>query len=432
MAVFNSLTIGGINSLDYGIYITGEGVYDAPNRAVEMVEIHGRNGALILDKGHFENIEIKYPCGSFGESGKTFEQRITEFKNAVLSLKGYQRLTDTYATDVYRLASCANGFEVAPVQGGKAGEFDLVFNCKPQRFLTSGETLVTVANNGELTNPTQFDSQPVIQVEGYGTVTFNGYEIELTTQDIGTVELSRAQQFIASDESLSLNVIENEIAIDTSLLNQGDAIRVNRANIESYYANCYIYYSDDAYTWVTVSKTPSANIESVSVGSNTAYGRKNVYIQPHLKPASFVYGTASTFSGTATIDITFQKNAVSYHSIIAVTLELIYNGAGKIKMRFTRAINSDSEGIINFNNTRYFANVIWDAVGDSSQTILGHPTYIDCELGEAYKIENNQFISLNAYIDLGSDLPTLASGTNTFTKSNTITSLKVKPNWWKL
>jgi hypothetical protein len=34
MAVFKSLTFDGINSLNYGIYITGEAVYNAPERAV--------------------------------------------------------------------------------------------------------------------------------------------------------------------------------------------------------------------------------------------------------------------------------------------------------------------------------------------------------------------------------------------------------------
>ena len=40
--------------------------------------------------------------------------------------------------------------------------------------------------------------------------------------------------------------------------------------------------------------------------------------------------------------------------------------------------------------------------------------------------------SLNAYIDLGSDLPVLAPGANTITFDNTITDLKVVPRWWKI
>ena len=45
MAMMQSITFGGVNSADYGIYIGGEGVFNAPKREVEMIEIPGRNGA---------------------------------------------------------------------------------------------------------------------------------------------------------------------------------------------------------------------------------------------------------------------------------------------------------------------------------------------------------------------------------------------------
>lgn len=407
MAVFNSLTIGGINSLDYGIYITGEGVYDAPNRAVEMVEIHGRNGALILDKGHFENIEIKYPCGSFGEGNKTFEQRITEFKNAVLSLKGYQRLTDTYATDVYRLASCANGFEVAPVQGGKAGEFDLVFNCKPQRFLTSGETLVTVANNGTVTNPTAFDSQPTIQVNGYGTLTFNGYEVTIENGVMGEYELMGAFS-IAKGKSITL---------PTSGYNNGDTIIFNLTS----------HYGD----YIDVKLPSGCAVTTVSVTSGEAaiyYDSNRSHFGMDMRfndQVSATAGTASAISKTAAILVTYTSGGSTYTTNAIISSILTYKANGTVE--YTANISDTST--LNIGSARFQGASI---VVDSTVYILGNPTVIDCELGEAYKVENNQFISLNAYIDLGSDLPTLAPGTNTFTKSNTITSLKVKPNWWKL
>ena len=63
---------------------------------------------------------------------------------------------------------------------------------------------------------------------------------------------------------------------------------------------------------------------------------------------------------------------------------------------------------------------------------LGNPTYIDCDIGEAYLINAGTPISLNQYIDLGSKLPTLAPGSNAITYDNTITDLKITPRWWKV
>ena len=411
MAVFNSLTIGGINSLDYGIYITGEGVYDAPNRAVEMVEIHGRNGALILDKGHYENIEIKYPCGSFGESGKTFEQRITDFKNAVLSLRGYQRLTDTYATDVYRLASCANGFEVAPVQGGKAGEFDLVFNCKPQRFLTSGETLVTVANNGTLTNPTAFDSQPTIQVNGYGTLTFNGYTINIKDREYGLIELVK-RGAVSNDEA--------DFSLKARLFDEGNTLTIEQTTYRFVYRNTNVSSKYILASYDVTASSGDATLTVKDIGNGTAQIDLTLAEATTAAKQTSIADTVSR-----TIKFTFTpKSGVGYTEVTA-TFEVYRNYAYAVnRVRYW----------VSASLTQYATyQILYGAVTvDSTVSVLGTPTIIDCELGEVYKIEGNEIESLNAYVDIGSDLPTLASGTNTFTKSNTITSLKVKPNWWKL
>lgn len=142
MAVFNSLTFDGENSLDYGVYITGEAVYNAPERAVEMISIPGRNGAIALDQGRFENIEVTYPAGTFGDDQPEFASKIRAFRNALASRFNYIKLTDSYHPDEYRLGLYKSGLTTTPVQRSKAGEFPIVFNCKPQRFLTSGEAEV--------------------------------------------------------------------------------------------------------------------------------------------------------------------------------------------------------------------------------------------------------------------------------------------------
>ena len=69
---------------------------------------------------------------------------------------------------------------------------------------------------------------------------------------------------------------------------------------------------------------------------------------------------------------------------------------------------------------------------NSTKSALGNPTYIDCDLGECYKIENGEVIDLNAYIDLGSDLPVMKPGSNDISFDNTVTSLQIVPRWWVL
>lgn len=184
MAIFKALTFDGVNSLDYGIYITGEAVYNAPERAVEMVNIPGKNGALALDQGRFENIEVTYHAGCFADSQADFADKVMKFRNALASRYTYKRLTDEYHPDEYRLGLYKSGLDVDAVRYGTAGEFNIVFDCKPQRFLVDGDReilptewtdvqtatgeLVTIDSDGSLAVKSLEVSLSPIQ-EGSGT-----------------------------------------------------------------------------------------------------------------------------------------------------------------------------------------------------------------------------------------------------------------------
>lgn len=207
MAIFNSLTFDGINSIDYGIYITGEAVYNAPERAVEMVAIPGKNGALAMDDGRFENIEVTYPAGTFGDDQPDYRDKVREFRNILAARYGYVRLVDTYNPDEYRLALYKSGLEVESVRYSTAGEFDITFECKPQRFLIVGDLPydfvtsyqgLTDENNVQLAtengadidggitlsnaiaNPTLFDSKPLLKITGSGTVSIGSQIITVS------------------------------------------------------------------------------------------------------------------------------------------------------------------------------------------------------------------------------------------------------------
>ena len=132
-AIYKELTFGGDQSGDYGLYISGAGAFNAPQRDVEMVTIPGRNGAFALDHGRFENIEVTYPAGVFGVDDNDFASKVADIRAWLCSKKGYVQLTDEYNPSEYRLAVYKSGLDVSLAEL-KAGEFDLVFECMPQRF----------------------------------------------------------------------------------------------------------------------------------------------------------------------------------------------------------------------------------------------------------------------------------------------------------
>lgn len=206
MAIFNSLTFDGINSLERGVYITGECVYNAPQRAIEMIAIPGRNGALALDQGRYENIEVTYPAGVFANSQPEYAEKLREFRNLLVSRYRYVKITDTYHPDEYRLGLYKSGLEVEPHRYSTAGEFSITFDCKPQRFLIEGDEPLdfyldpepwTDHNGNEMTdhggnvfyfaqmgasieNPTENESKPLLVVPRAGTVQFGNQNVTIT------------------------------------------------------------------------------------------------------------------------------------------------------------------------------------------------------------------------------------------------------------
>lgn len=189
----NYFIFGGIDSRDYGCYISGPGVYDAPQRQYNPIQVPGRNGDLLTRGDRFGNIEITYPAFI---AGTNFKQNLANLRSALLSKYGYQRFEDSYNPEEFRQAYFAGGIAVEATTQHTAGQFDLVFTCKPQRFLKSGETVITVQNDEYIQNPTLFASKPSITVH----------------------DISAPSQFSINGITVSIDNVYETVTIDCELM----------------------------------------------------------------------------------------------------------------------------------------------------------------------------------------------------------------------
>lgn len=425
-AIFNSLTFGGVNSADYGIYITGEAVFNAPKRAVEMVTVPGRNGDVAIDQGRWENIEVTYPAGTFGMSGSEFATAISDFRNAIVSQIGYQRLTDTYHPNEYRMAIYTAGLEVEAVANTTAGEFELKFQCKPQRWLANGATAITVSDGQNLSNPTPYNAEPLLAVEGYGTINFNGYEINLTDPYRGTTVL--VAPIITSEPSVSYPNLDV-----AAVANRGDVFTINPITVQSRLFVWQSSFDDERYIDVTVSDSGSWP----GVSSVLAVDQKSARISTVLDPISVNFtgssGTTFTHKLTVTLKMRYNGSIITRTYVREMNLTYWIDSSTTLDVDVnTYSTPSEGQLMDEINEIVYDSLSLSGITIDSSQWLLGTPTYIDCELGDAYKISDNKYVSLNDHIDLGSNLPKLAPGDNTVSLSENITGLTVTPRWWKL
>lgn len=175
----NLFVFDGKSSKEFGIALTGSGVYDAPKRDYDSISIPGRNGNITLDNGRYNNITLTYKANVV----RKFGENIDSFRAFALSRKGYCRLEDTYHPDEYRMAMYAGPFQVDAGFLNRWGEFDIEFDCKPQRFLKSGEMPVEIpaGSTVKIMNPTYYDARPMIRCTGTGDFIFGNDTISVNS-----------------------------------------------------------------------------------------------------------------------------------------------------------------------------------------------------------------------------------------------------------
>lgn len=176
--MINYFTIDGESSADLGVFIGGQGSYDAPERDVTKYSIAGRNGDLTHDNGRFKNIALTYPVVIL----KDFDETVNDLTEWLLSKTGYCRLEDSYHPDYYREARVIDEIRFRTTAFNRTGVTRIKFDCKPQKWLKSGETAKSfTAKSGTITNPTRFTSKPLIRIYPVSTVSTFSLTIGNTT-----------------------------------------------------------------------------------------------------------------------------------------------------------------------------------------------------------------------------------------------------------
>lgn len=406
-----SLIFGGINSSNYGIYISGEGVFNAPKRDVTSISIPGRNGVFLLDNNRFENIVVTYPAHCTASDINALRTQLSNYRNALAQQVGYRRLEDTINSDEYRMAAFIDGFDAEPIGQSTSATFELKFNCKPQRFLKTGENTYTMSSGGGITNQGAFTAYPLIMVKGYGNITIRDGGNKETTMTVANATLGRVQL----GESVGGSDSATSIAYATGLVNTGDPITMDAGTAVQ--ANFRV---NGGYEW---SATSSSTTGTMDYNVTTDGSSKILKIYVTFPSIDFVAGTDKTVTHITNVFFKYAGSS-SPTSAGSITTTVAYRSSNK---------NFKTTMVLSVNATNTYQNVSQKAAyGTSSISTLGNPTYIDCDLGEAYKYVDGEAVSLNNSVSLGSEIPALSRGTNTITYDSTITEFKIIPRWWKI
>lgn len=265
MGLLNTINFDGKALSDFGVFLGGDGAFNSPARIGEMIHIPGRNGSLWMDENCFENIEVTYPAFIGTPEETDFSIRLMEVRSWLASREGYCRLEDTYHADEYRLAVFKAAVETNPTQYTRAGNFDITFDAKPQRYLKSGDLAKTFYSNGTITNPTLFESLPIIAVTGNGRINVAGHLITVsdTTQTI-YIDSELMEVYIPGHD-LEYMTEENGTVIRDELW---FPIEVHRGNRDPINMNSHVEFADYEFPRIGPGEQPVAfdsSIESVVI-----------------------------------------------------------------------------------------------------------------------------------------------------------------------
>lgn len=210
-----------ISSAQYGICLQRWPSFSAPTARVEKVTVSGRNGDLIFYDGSYDNIEGTLSCFVLHE--QTYDA--VADANRWLLKAGYRRFLYDGDVEAYRLVRVVNGAEIA-VRMKRLDPFEIKLDCKPQRFLLSGEIPIVFTSSGVFDCPA-YEGLPLLKVTGNGTLNLNGivitisdtsgaFYIDCDTQNayVGTINMNNK---ISAEEFPKIVGGENEIIFSSGI-----------------------------------------------------------------------------------------------------------------------------------------------------------------------------------------------------------------------
>lgn len=172
----------GISSQDLHIQVQTEPDYDFPEKDYEVTHVPGRNGDIVIDQGSWQNVSRKYNLAM--DAGKiSYTEVASKLVQWLHSASGYARLEDSYEPDFYRMAMYKDSGSITNIYN-KAGQIEVEFTCKPQRYFKSGEVADIFTASTEYRNPTDFPAKPLIKIHGSGPGTVGIGTYTVTINDI--------------------------------------------------------------------------------------------------------------------------------------------------------------------------------------------------------------------------------------------------------
>ena len=290
--MFNYFVFDGHDSRDYGVYISGSGTFNSAAREYDNISIPGRDGDLLGLNTRLQNVTLTYPAGVVSD----FSNNIAGLRNMLLSTVGYAVLRDSYHPDEYRYAVYKGGLTPDPLSDLSAAEFNITFECKPQRYLDSG---------GEVRD---VDAWGTTDTETGAVVSFDG-EPQTGIKDL-TVAITAVQAGTGDPSPTNVRAISGWTGANVSV--KGKNLLAPWVTTQTYGGIAYTANADGTFT---TANTATANSQILSPRFRLPAGAYKLSGCPSGGSTSTYYMRIIEYSGstnTAVGNATDSGSGVNY------------------------------------------------------------------------------------------------------------------------
>ena len=434
-----SITYNGKNSLELGVYTTGSGSFDAAELDVDKYEVAGRNGDVIIPKNRYKNIEVIYPAFI----PKQFGDKVQSVRNWLRSAKVYSRLEDTYDMDHFRMGRASGVQSFEPVNRNDGANFEMTFDCKPQRFLKVGETPETVEAE------TKTASGEIASFDSVAVVPLTSAEVSLSPIQSGSGDPSPTNiRPISGHTGAELKIGETyPTAVNTysvTFTDQGTVYGGTYDFVTGEGKITWGYYDLSRSSWSYISGRwvgtppsgikPSAAIIAEKYPEWTGIDSIGIRMNQSFNLWVVTGSTTETPSGNIAFELATPIEIDLTPTEVETLLgeNNVWSDAGEITVEYAEPYNIE-------NPTQYEARPLFiitnpnqgDVLSVSGKTITFVDSYtgtvtIDCETMDCYA----GFDNMNYLIE-ATDFPVLGEGTSIVTWSGS-GECKMIPRWWEL
>lgn len=155
----------GVDSRDYGIYLSSAIKIGATQPNVDSTHVPGRNGDILSYDGSYSDISVVAEGFVHGPNAAAAAATIAQW---TVGNPGYHKLEFSFE-DGFRMARALSGPDLVPLTDNIL-TFTLEFVCSPQVYTHSGQEAIQISNGGTLHNP-WMDALPEITIRGVGNAT---------------------------------------------------------------------------------------------------------------------------------------------------------------------------------------------------------------------------------------------------------------------